>query len=168
MAPNKSERHYIGRCYSFKVDVLFGISAIITLIFTVRSALDSIENPILLIVTIPVLCGFILSTTYMGGLIYEVKGGKLLIKSGLLRIPIKSIPISDFIEVIVSDYDIFQSTACGWYNKFAGGVKGYARGFKGKAVLINCKNDKYLLASDYPENMKMRIEEYLGNNDQSR
>ena len=165
MVLNKPERCYIGRCYSFKVDVFFVISAIITLSFTVRSALDSIENPILLIVAIPILCGFIVITTYIGGLIYEVKEGKLLIKSGRLRVPIKSIPISNVLEVVISDYDVFQSTACGWYNKFVGGVKGYVRGFKGKAVLINCKNDKYLLASDNPENMKMKIEEYLGNND---
>ena len=162
MAPNKSGRHYIGRSYSFKVDVLFGISAIITLIFTVYSALDSIKTPVLLVVTILLLCGFIVMTTYMGGLIYEVKGDKFVIKSGLLRIPIKSILISDVIEVAVSEYDVFQSVAWGWYNKFAGGVKGYVRGFKGRAVLIKCRNDKYLLASDNPENMKMRIEEYLG------
>jgi hypothetical protein len=165
MTPSKSERHYVGRSYSFTVDVLFGMSAIITLIATVFSGRASMENPIVLIATAPIFCGFIISLTYMGGLIYEIKGGKLLIKSGLLRIPIKSIPISNFIDVTVSDYNVFQSMAWGWHNKFAGGVKGYVRGFKGGAVLVNCKNDKCLLASDDPENMKMKIEEYLGNND---
>jgi hypothetical protein len=103
----------------------------------------------------------ILSTPFMGGLIYEVKNENLVIRSGLLRICIKIIPIKTIRQMEISNYNVFKSTACGWYNIFPDGSVGYVRGFKGEALLVYTIIAKYLLASENPEELKGKIGHYM-------
>jgi hypothetical protein len=98
---------------------------------------------------------------FMGGLRYEAGGQNLIIRSGLLRIPIKRIPLQSIRSITISDYKVLNSIAWGWYNKFPDGIIGYVRGFKGKAVILHTHTQKYLLASENPEQLKARITEHL-------
>jgi len=99
--------------------------------------------------------------TYMGGLIYEIAYGKLVIKSGLLRITLERIPLADISHIEAGSYNVFKSVAWGWHNKFPDGSKGYVRGFKGDAVIIHTDRQKYLLASENPADLKAKIERSL-------
>jgi len=101
------------------------------------------------------------AAAFMGGLLYEAAGQNLIIRSGLLRIPIKRIPLESIRYITISDYKVLNSIAWGWYNKFPDGTKGYVRGFKGKAVILHTGREKYLLASENPEQLKSNIEEHL-------
>ena len=97
----------------------------------------------------------------MGGLRYEISDNKLVIKSGLLRITLKKIVINHILSMESSRYNIFKSIAFGWCNIFAGGIEGYARGFRGQALIISTTNKKYLLASEDPTHLKAQIEKHL-------
>jgi len=104
----------------------------------------------------------LLMVTYMGGLLYEIAERKLIVKSGLLKIILENIPLEIISDLEPTNYSVFKSMAWGWYNKFPDGSRGYVRRFKGKAVKIYTNKQKYLLASEDPENLIAQIRKYMG------
>jgi len=103
----------------------------------------------------------LLMATYMGGLIYQIVYGKLIVKSGLLKITLERIPLEIISDLEPTNYSVFKSMAWGWYNKFPDGSRGYVRRFKGKAVKIYTNQQKYLLASEDPKNLIAQIRKYM-------
>ncbi len=119
----------------------------------------------LLISAILGLFTIVIMTPFMGGLRYEIVDKKLVISSGLLRIRLKKISIDRILHMKPSSYNVFRSTAWGWYNKFPDGSVGYVRGFKGNALRIETTEERYLLASEDPEDLKAKIERISEQND---
>ena len=112
----------------------------------------------LLLPTVLAILTIVVMTPFMGGLRYEIIQDTLIIRSGLLRLTIKTIPLDRIVDMEPSTYNVFKSMACGWYNIFPDGTMGYVRGFKGKALRISTINEIYLIASKNPEQLMKKIQ----------
>jgi len=158
----ESQSQLLGKHKSKAVELLFAGSYVVVLALMVSVALATGDNPSIIYVFAIVLA-LALSPVlaFMGGLLYEAGGANLIIRSGLLKIPIKRIPFESIQFITISDYEVLNSIAWGWYNKFDNDTIGYVRGFKGKAIILHTHKQKYLLASENPEQFKTKIEECL-------
>jgi len=158
----ESESRLISKHKSKAIELMCAGSYVVILAIMASVALVSGDNPsIIYVFAIVLALAFSPVVAFMGGLLYEVGGPNLIIRSGLLRIPIKRIPLETIRYITISDYRVLNSIAWGWYNKFPDGTKGYVRGFKGEAVILHTHTQKYLLASENPEQLKTRITEHL-------
>ena len=158
----KSESQLLAKHKSIAVELIFAITYVVILAIMALVTLAAGDNPSIIYFHAIILALAISPVAaFMGGLRYEVGREKLIIRSGLLRIPIKKIPLESIRYITISNYEVLNSIAWGWYNKFPDGTKGYVRGFKGKAVTIHTDKQKYLLASENPEELKGKISEYL-------
>ncbi len=158
----ESESQLLGKHKSKACELMCVIIYVVVLAIMALVTLAAGDNPSIIYVHAIVLALCISPVTaFMVGLRYEVGREKLIIRSGLLRIPIKRIPLESIRYITISDYKVLNSIAWGWYNKFPDGTIGYVRGFKGKAVTIHTDKQKYLLASENPEELKGKISEYL-------
>lgn len=158
----KSKSQLLGKHKSIACELIFAITYVVILaIMTLVTLVSGDETSIIYVLAIVLALGMSPVAAFMGGLRYEVGREKLIIRSGLLRIPIKRIPLESIRYITISNYKVLNSIAWGWYNKFPDGTIGYVRGFKGKAVTIHTDKQKYLLASEGPEELKGKISEYL-------
>ena len=141
--------------------LLVSIAIVQLLVFVVCVVLIPKTSLILILPAITCLVIFLIFLTYTGGLRYEADNSKLLIKSGLLNIKIGTIELTSATQIQITDYKVLKSVACGWQNLFPDNVTGYVRGFRGKALLLFCNNQKYLIATENPEELKANIEKHI-------
>ena len=158
----KSESQLLGKHKSKACELMFIIIYVFVLALMASVALATGDNPsIIYVFAIVLALAMSPVLAFMGGLVYEAGGQNLIIRSGLLRIPIKRIPLESIRYITISDYKVLNSIAWGWYNNFPNGTIGYVRGFKGKALILHTHKQKYLLASENPEQLKANIKEHL-------
>ncbi len=158
----KSESQLLGKHKSKACELMCAGSYVVILAIMASVTLGAGDNPSIIYVHAIVLALAISPmVAFMGGLRYEANREQLIIKSGLLRIPIRRIPLESIRYITISDYKVLNSIAWGWYNKFPDGIIGYVRGFKGKAVILHTGKQKYLLASENPDQLQANIEEHL-------
>ncbi len=157
---NTSGRYYLGKHHMIIAEIFLGIIAAVVLACAVFIYLDD---------EIPFAAKFIMAAFFVltaiaalllvGGYHYYIYSGKLVIRLGFLRIPLRKIALDSIISVCTDKY-AFRSSKTTGYIRLRKSF-GYYSDFGGKIVVIRTHSAKYLLASKDPKDLKTQIDKYI-------
>ena len=157
---NTSGNYYLGKHHMIIAEIFLGIIAAVVLacaVFIYRD--DEIPFAAKFIMAAFIVLIAIAVLLLVGGYHYYIYSGKLVIRLGFLRIPIKKIALASIISICTDKYMLRSSKTTGYIRLRKS--FGYFSDFGGKIVVIRTHSAKYLLASKDPKNLKSQIEKHM-------